>query len=91
MKNKIIGTLNMLGNLADKHLPVILNIAGTGLFVASVVKVAEKTPETNNNNSSNNGVKTGDQTPIALYLSLAGVALVVIMIGLVVIRKRKRS
>ena len=50
-----------------------------------------KTPETNNNNSSNNGVKTGDQTPIALYLSLAGVALVVIMIGLVVIRKRKRS
>ena len=51
-----------------------------------------KTPETNNNNnSSNNGVKTGDQTPIALYLSLAGAALVVIMIGLAVIRKRKRS
>ena len=50
-----------------------------------------KTPETNNNNSNNNGVKTGDQTPIALYVSLAAAALAVIIIGLVVIRKRKRS
>lgn len=45
----------------------------------------------NENNSSNNGVKTGDQTPIALYLGLAGAALAVIIIGFAAIRKRKKS